>query len=102
MYDEEKANDDFFAKELADLCDVYVNDAFSCSHRKHASIDKINNYVFKSTYGLCFEKEYMQIQDLIDKKLSSCIAILGGAKVSTKIGVIENLSKKVDLISNLL
>lgn len=98
FYEEELKNDTIFARELADLCDVYVNEAFSCSHRKHASIFGISKYVYKAVAGFLFEKEYNEISNLLEAKRHPSLAILGGSKISTKITVIRSLMTKVDAI----
>ena len=93
---EEEKNDPEFAKQLAKLCDVYVNDAFGSAHRAHASTVGMIAYVKHAAAGLLMEKE-LQYLDLATKNPPRpCISILGGAKVSDKIEVIENLGKVVD------
>jgi len=98
FHPEEEANDENFSRQLAAHCDVYVNDAFGSAHRAHASTVGITHFVKKSAAGLLMQKEL----DYLGKALSSperpFVAILGGAKVSDKIGVIQNLMSKVDAL----
>src|SRR5216683_1751036 len=91
FHPEEEANDPIFAKQLASLCDIYVNDAFGSAHRAHASTEGITHFVKKSAAGLLMEKELTYL----DKPF---VAIIGGAKVSDKIQVIDNLLDKADAI----
>jgi len=95
---EEEENDPDFAKKLAELADVYVNDAFGAAHRAHASTAGVTEYVSKSAAGLLMQKEIEYISGAIENPKKPLMAILGGAKVSDKIGVIENLMKKADAI----
>ena len=94
---EEENNDTNFAKKLSTFGDIYVNDAFSRSHRAHASIDKITNFL-PSYSGIQFEKEVSALKKITSeiKKPISCI--LGGSKISSKIGIIKNLIPKLDNI----
>ena len=104
FHPEEEANDSDFAKELASLCEIYVNDAFGTAHRAHASTEGITHHVEQAAAGLLMEKEL----DYLGRALGlgeggatpakPFVAILGGAKVSDKIGVIENLLGKVDAL----
>ncbi|MDP8256521.1 MAG: phosphoglycerate kinase [Candidatus Alcyoniella australis] len=94
----ETKNDEAFARSLADMCDVYVNDAFGASHRAHASIDRITHFVSEKAAGFLLRKEMNYFSRVLDKPISPFIAVLGGAKVSDKIGVIENLLKRVDSV----
>ncbi len=89
-------NDDNFAKILSLLGDIYINDAFSCSHRKQASIHKIAKYVKNSYAGPLFIKELLAINMILENKQNPITCIIGGSKISTKIGVISSLIKKVD------
>ncbi len=98
FFKEENADDENFAKKLASLGDIYVNDAFSCSHRKQASIHKIVKYVKDSYAGPLFKKEVEAINSIIRNKKKPVTCIIGGSKVSTKINVIYNLIKNVDNI----
>ena len=92
---EETKNGDEFAKELASLADLYVNDAFGTSHRAHASNVGVSKHL-ESALGFLVEKEVSIIGKALDNPERPFIAILGGAKVSDKIGVIDNLLDKVD------
>ncbi|MGH9664928.1 MAG: phosphoglycerate kinase [Bryobacteraceae bacterium] len=93
---EEEKNDAAFAKQLAGLCDVYVNDAFGSAHRAHASTVGMIPFVPQSAAGLLMDKELEYLTKATKNPERPCIAILGGAKVSDKIEVIENLRKFVD------
>jgi len=93
---EEEANDERFAKQLAALAPYYVNDAFGSAHRAHASTVGITKFVQKSAAGLLMEKELKYLGKTLEHPEEPFVAILGGAKVSDKIGVIQNLMKKVD------
>ncbi len=95
---EEEANDANFAKELASLGDVFVNDAFGTAHRAHASTEGVTKYFQKSAAGFLLEKEIEYLEDKVMNPAKPFVTILGGAKVSDKIGVIENLLDKVDSI----
>lgn len=94
---EEEGNDANFAKELASLGDVYVNDAFGTAHRAHASTEGVTKYL-KSAAGFLLEKEIEYLEGKVTNPTKPFVTILGGAKVSDKIGVIENLLNKVDSI----
>ncbi len=97
LHAEEEANDEDFAKQLAELCDVYVNDAFGTAHRAHASTEGITHFVKDSVAGLLMEKELNFLGKALNNPERPFVAILGGAKVSDKIPVIESLIKrKVD------
>jgi phosphoglycerate kinase len=93
---EEEKNDPEFAKKLASLCDVYVNDAFGSAHRAHASTEGMIRFVPVAAAGLLMEQELKYLGMATSNPARPCIAILGGAKVSDKIEVIENLGKIVD------
>lgn len=93
---EEEANDEKFSKQLANLADYYVNDAFGTAHRAHASTVGITKFVQKSAAGLLMEKELEYLGRAMEHPEKPFIAILGGAKVSDKIAVIQNLLTKVD------
>jgi len=95
---EEEANDPAFAKKLAALCDVYVNDAFGSAHRAHASTEGITHFVSQSAAGLLMEKELTYLGKALTQPDKPFVAIIGGAKVSDKIKVIDNLLEKVDAI----
>jgi len=97
LHAEEEANDDKFAKQLSELCDVYVNDAFGAAHRAHASTQGITKYVDVAVAGLLMEKELSFLSKALNNPERPFVAILGGAKVSDKIPVIESLiERKVD------
>jgi len=91
FHSEEEKNDDNFAKQLASLCDVYVNDAFGTAHRAHASTTGITRHVAKAAAGLLMEKELEYLGKAIDHPEHPFVSILGGAKVSDKIPVINAL-----------
>jgi phosphoglycerate kinase len=91
FHPEEEKNDDAFAKELASLCDVYVNDAFGAAHRAHASTAGITKHVSQAAAGLLMEKELDYLGRAINNPEHPFVAILGGAKVSDKIPVINAL-----------
>lgn len=95
MHPEEEANEPEFAKELASLAEVYVNDAFGTAHRAHASTAGVANYL-PAVCGYLIQKEIGIMGDALNNPKRPFLAILGGAKVSSKIGVIENLLDKVD------
>src|ERR1700728_3895632 len=95
---EEEKNDPQFAEQLASLCDVYVNDAFGSAHRAHASTEGITHFVKQSAAGLLMEKELQYMGKALTEPAKPFIAILGGAKVSDKIEVIDNLLGKVDAL----
>jgi len=96
FHPEEEANDDAFSQALATLADFYVNDAFGTAHRAHASTVGVTRYVSKSAAGLLMEKELEYLSRATQNPAKPFVAILGGAKVSDKIGVIRNLLDKVD------
>lgn len=95
FHKEEKANDATFARNLADFADVYVNDAFGTAHRAHASTHRIANYL-PSALGFLIQKEVEFMGKALSSPEKPFVAILGGAKVSDKISVIQNLLTKVD------
>jgi phosphoglycerate kinase len=94
---EEEANDPNFAKELSKLAQIYINDAFGTAHRAHASTEGIAHYL-PAVAGLLLEKEINYLGKALEKPAKPFAVILGGAKVSDKIGVIENLLKKANKI----
>ena len=96
FHPEEERNDPEFSKQLAALCDVYVNDAFGSAHRAHASTVGMIAYVKKVAAGLLMDKELEYLTKVTKHPARPCVAILGGAKVSDKIEVIQNLMKVVD------
>lgn len=93
---EEEKNDPAFAKQLAKLCEIYVNDAFGSAHRAHASTEGITHFVPQSAAGLLMEKELTYLGKALGEPDRPFVAILGGAKVSDKIEVIQSLLGKVD------
>lgn len=93
----EEANDAEFAKELASLAEIYVNDAFGTAHRAHSSTTGVAEFL-PAVCGFLMEKEVKMLGDCLDNPQRPFVAILGGAKVSDKIKVIENLLEKVDTI----
>ena len=95
---EEEANDPKFAEALAKLGDSYVNDAFGAAHRAHASVVGITKFVSKSAMGLLMEKELKYLHEELDQPTKPFLVIMGGAKVSDKIGVLKALMKKADAI----
>jgi phosphoglycerate kinase len=98
FYAEEEANDEKFSRQLARLADFYVNDAFGTAHRAHASTVGMTKFIQKRAAGLLMEKELEYLGRALHHPESPFIAILGGAKVSDKIAVIQNLLPKVDAI----
>lgn len=93
---EEEKNDPAFSRQLASLCDVYINDAFGSAHRAHASTVGMIRFVPQAASGLLMDKELEYLTKATKHPDRPCVAILGGAKVSDKIEVIENLMKVVD------
>jgi phosphoglycerate kinase len=96
FFKEESNNDEDFSKKLGSLGDIYINDAFSCSHRKQASIHKITKFVKKSFAGPLLEKEINAINFVVQNKKKPVTCIIGGSKISTKINVITSLIEKVN------
>ncbi|HXS95806.1 MAG TPA: phosphoglycerate kinase [Candidatus Limnocylindrales bacterium] len=96
FHPEEEKNDEAFAKQLASLCDIYVNDAFGSAHRAHASTEGMVKFVPVAAAGLLMEAELKYLGMATTHPERPCVAILGGAKVSDKIEVIQNLGKVVD------
>ena len=97
FYKEEEENDISFAKHLAGLADLYVNDAFSCSHRSHASVSKITRFL-PSFAGIQFETEINALKKVTTEIKKPITCIIGGSKISTKIGIIKNLIPKFNNI----
>lgn len=93
---EEEANDPGFSKRLASLCDLYVNDAFGSAHRAHASTEGMIAFVKQAAAGLLMDKELEYLGKATSNPARPCVAIIGGAKVSDKIDVIQNMLKIVD------
>ena len=96
FHSEETKNDPEFAKQLASNADLYVNDAFGTAHRAHASTEGVTKYLSPSVAGYLIEKELDYLQDAVDNPKRPLAAIIGGSKVSSKIGVIETLLDKCD------
>ncbi len=98
FHPEEKQNDEEFSKKLASHGDFFVNDAFGSSHRAHASVAGVTRYLQPAVAGFLVEKEIQYLSGAVNNPAHPFVAILGGAKVSDKIDVIENLLKKADTI----
>ncbi|MBD2313908.1 phosphoglycerate kinase [Desertifilum sp. FACHB-1129] len=96
FYAQEEANDPEFAKQLASVADLYVNDAFGTAHRAHASTEGVTHHLSPSVAGFLIEKELKYLQAAIENPQRPLAAIIGGSKVSSKIGVIETLLDKCD------
>lgn len=94
---EEKSNDEEFAKQLAELCDIYVDDAFSTSHRSHASIDALA-CMLPNAAGRLMQKELEALGSVLKDPEKPVAAIIGGAKISSKIDLLMNLVEKVDML----
>ena len=95
-FKEETDDDENFSKKLASIGDVYINDAFSCSHRKQASIHKITKFIGKSFAGPLLKKEIDSINLIVKNKKEPVTCIIGGSKISTKINVITSLIEKIN------
>ena len=95
---EETKNEDNFSEELASLADVYVDDAFGSSHRAHCSTVGVTKFVKESAVGYLMEKEIAYLGNAVNNPVRPFAAVLGGAKVSDKINVINNLLEKVDIL----
>jgi phosphoglycerate kinase len=98
FHNEEEANDEKFARQLANLAEYYVNDAFGSAHRAHASTEGITKFMKQCAAGLLMEKELKYLGKALQNPEEPFVAILGGAKVSDKIGVIENLLTKINVL----
>jgi len=96
FHSEEDKNDDGFAEKLAELCDVYVNDAFAVSHRSNASVVSITKYAPLSVAGFLLQKELDYFKKAMADPKRPLVAIIGGSKVSSKLGALENMLKHVD------
>ncbi len=96
LNDGEIKNDDNFAKNLSSLGDIYINDAFSCAHRKQTSVHKITKHISNSYAGPLFMKEIHSINMVLNSKKKPTTCIIGGSKISTKLGVITTLINKVN------
>ena len=97
FHPEEEKNDMDFAEKLASLADLYVNDGFGVSHRAHASVEGVTRFL-PSAAGFLLEKEIRYVGQAVENPVHPFAAIIGGAKVSDKIGVIDNLLDKVDML----
>lgn len=97
FYPQEESNDLDFAQQLAEHADVYVNDAFSCSHRAHASVVGVTHYL-PAYAGLAMAKELVELEAVLGTPQRPLAAIIGGSKVSTKIELLTNLCQKVDTV----
>lgn len=97
FYKEEEQNDFSFAQQLSSIADVYVNDAFSCSHRIHASIARITEFL-PSYIGFSMQDELKYLEESISFQAKPITAIVGGAKISTKIKMLKRLAEKVDFL----
>ena len=102
FHPEEEANNPAFAKQLASLCDIFINDAFGSAHRAHASTEGITHFVRESAAGLLMESEVKHLTKALTQPDKPFVAIIGGAKVSDKIGVIESLMSKMDSTDSIL
>jgi phosphoglycerate kinase len=98
FHPEEEANDQKFARNLASLAEVYVNDAFGTAHRAHASTEAVTRHLRKAAAGMLMEKELHTLSHALSEPERPFVALLGGAKVSDKIEVIRNLLPKVDTL----
>ena len=99
FHEEEEKDDEAFAKELAELCDVYIDDAFGAVHRAHASVHALPRLVRSRGAGLLLKKELTALTRLTDRPEKPYVAVLGGAKVSDKIDVVEALLAVVDTLA---
>lgn len=98
FYPGEETNDPQFAKELASLADIYVNDAFGAAHRAHASTEGVSSYLSPAVAGLLMEREVQMLGDKLNDPERPFTAIVGGSKISSKIDVLKSLVKKVDTL----
>ncbi len=98
FHPEEEANDDGFAQRLAALADVYVNDAFAAAHRAHASIAAITRHLQPAAAGLLMRRELEALGRILEAPARPLVAVLGGAKVSDKIALVEHLLSRVDAL----
>ncbi len=96
FHSEEQANDDEFARELASLCDIYINNAFAVSHREHASVVAITKFAPQSAAGFLLIKELDYFHSAMDNPRRPLVAIVGGAKVSSKLGALKNMLSRVN------
>jgi len=95
---EEEKNDDGFARQLAELADCYVDDAFAAAHRAHASIDAITRHLQPAAAGLLMQQELSALGHILEAPARPLVAVLGGAKVSDKVALVEHLIGKVDAL----
>ena len=95
---EEEKNDPNFSKELAELCDIYVNDAFGTAHRAHCSTVGVAEYADESATGYLMEKEIEYLGNAVEEPKRPFVAVLGGAKVAEKLGVISTLLEECDTL----
>lgn len=93
---EEQQNDDGFASQLAGLCDIYINDAFAVAHRAHASVVGVTQFVEQCAAGFLLQKEMDYFHRSVSEPMRPLVAIVGGAKVSSKLGALDNLMDRVD------
>ena len=98
FHPEEEKNDDGFARELAGLADVYVNDAFAAAHRAHASIAAITHHLQPAAAGLLMRRELEALGRILEAPERPLVAVLGGAKVSDKLALVEHLLSRVDAL----
>ena len=98
FFEGEMKNDENFAKMLAELGEIYINDAFGCSHRKQASVHKITEFISESFAGPLMKKELLVIDKIFNDKKKPVTCIIGGSKISTKINVILNLVKNINYL----
>jgi phosphoglycerate kinase len=98
FHPEEEANDDGFARRLAALADVYVNDAFAAAHRAHASIAAITRHLQPAAAGLLMRRELEALGRILESPARPLVAVLGGAKVSDKVALVEHLLARVDAL----
>ncbi len=98
FYAQEEKNDEEFAGKLAELADVYINDAFAVSHRAHASVEAITHFMKECGAGFLMKKEITSFEKALNNPQRPLVAIIGGAKVSGKLEVLENIIQKVDAI----
>jgi len=96
FHDGEKKNDENFSRQLAGLCDVYVNEAFAVSHRDQASVTGIPGFVDQKAAGFLLEKELKSYHDSVENPKRPLVAVIGGAKVSSKLAALENMLNFVD------
>lgn len=96
FYPGEQSNDDEFARELASLCDIYINNAFAVSHREHASVAAITKFAPQSAAGFLLIKELDYFHSAMDNPRRPLVAIVGGAKVSSKLGALKNMLSRVN------